>query len=171
MWCRGLQRREVQKRTWIKNIKWVKKHMMKDVCRMRGRGVGGCICVRAGANEASDGGWVEQETLLPPLTAPAWASCPLRHRAGTNYACLNICCTHAHTHTRWNVMCLCYTHSTPFTTSEFVLDVPLYERKKNYTALKCVFFKLSHHARDLHILFFAHYIMSSCSSSSSCLCI
>lgn len=69
---------------------------MKDVCRMRGRGVGGCICVRAGANEVSDGGWVEQETLLPPLTAPAWASCPLRHRAGTNYACLNICCTHTH---------------------------------------------------------------------------
>lgn len=31
-----------------------KKNMMKEVCRGR-KGVGGCICVRAGANEVRDG--------------------------------------------------------------------------------------------------------------------
>lgn len=55
---------------------------MKEVCRVRGKdvgggaGVGGCICVRAGSSEVRDGGWLKQEMLLLPLTGPAWASCP-----------------------------------------------------------------------------------------------
>lgn len=54
-------------------------------------------------------GRLEQETLLLPLTAPAWASCPLRHRVGTNYACLNVCHTHTRARTH-RVKCnLCYT--------------------------------------------------------------
>lgn len=70
--------------------------MMKKVCRVGGKDVGGggagrCMCVRAGSSEVRDGGWLKQEMLLLPLTGPAWALCPRRHWAGTNYACLNIC--------------------------------------------------------------------------------
>lgn len=38
---------------------------------------GGAICVRAGSNEVRDGGWLELEMLLLPLTGPAWASTSL----------------------------------------------------------------------------------------------
>lgn len=58
--CGALQWRELQKAHESKKktttFKWVreKKNVMKEVCRGR-EGGGGCICVRAGANEVRDG--------------------------------------------------------------------------------------------------------------------
>lgn len=96
-----------------KTFKWVKKKkkVMKEVCRGR-QGGGGCICVRAGANEVRDGAGSSRRRCYCHSQHPPGPRA-LRHGAGTNYACLNVCHTHAHTY-KHKVKCnLCvhYTHT------------------------------------------------------------
>lgn len=76
------------------------------VCKLGGGAGGGGLSAseREEMKSETEAGGLEQEMLLPPLTAAIWASHRLRHRAGTNYARLNVeqsvCIRHTYTRTQ-----------------------------------------------------------------------
>lgn len=106
--CAALQWRASRRKHM--NQKKVKKKTWWKKCAAEGRR--GRVYLRQSWSQWSQRwGRLEQEMLLLPLMAAAWASCPLRHRAGTNYACLSVCHTHTHTHAPMVHCNLCALHT------------------------------------------------------------
>lgn len=102
-------------KTKNKTFKWVRKeNVMKEVCS--GRKGGWWVYLRQSWSQWSQRwGRIEQgEAVTATHSNRLGLMSSLRHRAGRNYACLNICHTHTRAHKRKCNLCALHTYTQLF---------------------------------------------------------